>query len=66
MNREIVLPAPTEEELKPYNKVNYFMRLLHETDLPKQLNMSLSIVADWMSDNYDSIYLYNKPLKFKR
>ena len=64
--REIILPYPNAEELKPYNKVMYFNRLLREENLVDKLNVSTSVLADWISDNYDSIYLYEKELKFKK
>lgn len=64
--REITLPYPTEEELFPYNKSKYFNRLLLEMNLSQVLKISHYTLADWISDNYDSIFLYEKELKFKR
>jgi hypothetical protein len=64
--REITLPYPTEEELFPYNKSKYFNRLLLEMNLSQVLKVNHYILSDWISDNYDSIYLYEKELKFKR
>ncbi len=62
----MTLPRPNEEELKPFNKVLYFNRLLRDMDLSTVLKVSTNVLGDWISDNYDSIYLYNKELNFKR
>lgn len=62
----IILPEPTEAELKPYNKVHYFERLLIHMDIPKLYNVSHYIVADWISQNYDSWFLNGKGLTFKK
>jgi len=62
----MTLPKPNEEELKPYNKIKYFNRLLLELDLTKKLNMTTHQLGDWISENYDSVYLYNKELNFKK
>jgi hypothetical protein len=64
--KEIILPYPNAEELKPYNKIKYFNRLLKEENLTDKLRIDISVLSDWISDNYDSIYLYEKELKFKR
>jgi hypothetical protein len=66
MTNEIILPEPNAEELKPYNKVKYFNRLMLEMNLREVLKVDHMILADWISDNYDSVYLYDKELKFKR
>ena len=66
MSKEITLPYPTEQELYPYNKVKYFNRLLMDMNLSEVLKVDTYILADWISDNYDSIYLYEKELTFKR
>ena len=60
------LPRPTEEELKPFNKVLYFNRLILEMDLTSVYKINISQLADWISENYNSIYLYNKELTFNR
>jgi hypothetical protein len=62
----MTLPRPNEEELKPFNKVLYFNRLLRDMDLSTVLKVSTNVLGDWISDNYDSVYLYNKELNFKR
>ncbi len=62
----MTLPRPNEEELKPYNKVKYFNRLLLEMNLSQVLKINHFILSDWISDNYDSVYLYNKELNFKK
>jgi hypothetical protein len=62
----MTLPRPNEEELKPFNKVLYFNRLIRDMDLSTVLKVSTSVLADWISDNYDSVYLDNKELNFKR
>ena len=62
----MILPRPNEEELKPFNKALYFNRLLRDMDLSTVLKVSTNVLGDWISDNYDSIYLYNKELNFKR
>lgn len=66
MTKEITLPHPTEEELYPYNKAKYFDRLLTQMNLSEVLKIDHFILSDWISDNYDSIFLYEKELKFKR
>lgn len=62
----MTLPRPNEEELKPFNKAYYFNRLMLEMDLSKVLKIDHIILADWISQNYDSVYLYNKELNFKK
>ncbi len=62
----MTLPRPNEEELKPYNKVNYFNRLLLEMNLSQVLKINHFILSDWISQNYDSVYLYDKELNFKK
>lgn len=62
----MTLPRPNEEELKPYNKVKYFNRLLLEMNLSQVLKINHFILSDWISQNYDSVYLYNKELNFKK
>jgi hypothetical protein len=62
----MTLPRPNEEELKPFNKALYFKRLMRDMDLSSVLKVTTGVLADWISDNYDSIYLYNKELNFKR
>lgn len=62
----MTLPRPNEEELKPYNKVKYFNRLLLEMNLSQVLKINHFILSDWISENYDSVYLYNKELNFKK
>jgi len=37
-----------------------------EMNLREVLKVDHMILADWISDNYDSVYLYDKELKFKR
>jgi len=66
MTNEITLPEPNAEELKPYNKALYFNRLMTQMDLSSALKVNHMILASWISDNYDSVYLYDKELKFKR
>jgi len=63
---DITLPHPNEFELKPFNKAHYFNRLILEMNLSQKLKVDIELLADWMSENYDSIYLYNKPLKFNK
>lgn len=62
----MTLPRPNEEELKPYNKAYYFNRLMLEMDLSRVLKIDHMILADMISENYDSVYLYNKEINFKR
>jgi hypothetical protein len=62
----MTLPRPNEEELKPYNKVNYFNRLLLEMNLSQVLKINHFILADMISENYDSVYLHNKEVNFKK
>jgi hypothetical protein len=62
----MTLPRPNADELKPFNKVKYFNRLMLEMDLTNVLKIDHMILADWISDNYDSVYLYDKELNFKR
>jgi hypothetical protein len=62
----MILPRPNEEELKPFNKALYFRRLMLDMNLSSVLKVNTGVLADWISDNYDSIYLYNKELNFKR
>ena len=63
---DITLPHPTEYELTPFNKIEYFNRLLIKMNLSEKTKVDVNILADWISENYDSIYLYNKPLKFNK
>jgi len=62
----MTLPRPNEQELKPFNKVYYFNRLLLEMNLSQVLKINHLILSDWISQNYDSVYLYNKELNFKK
>lgn len=62
----MTLPRPNEEELKPFNKVYYFNRLMSEMNLSQVLRIDHFILADMISENYDSVYLYNKEVNFKR
>ncbi len=62
----MILPRPNEEELKPFNKVFYFNRLLTEMNLTKTFKVDSDTLTKWISDNYDSVYLYNKELNFKK
>lgn len=62
----MTLPRPNDEELKPYNKSYYFNRLMLEMNLSQVLRIDHFILADWISQNYDSVYLYNKELNFKK
>jgi hypothetical protein len=62
----MTLPRPNEEELKPYNKHMYFNRLLLDLNLTTKLNVTAHQLGDWISENYDSVYLYNKELNFKK
>lgn len=62
----MTLPRPNEEELKPFNKVKYFNRLMMEMNLSQVLRIDHFILADMISENYDSVYLYNKEIEFKR
>lgn len=62
----MTLPRPNEEELKPYNKALYFSRLLTDMNLSGTLKVETHTLAKWISDNYDSVYLYNKELNFKK
>jgi len=61
----IELPPPTEHELKKYNKAIYFDRLM-SSQLNKQLGVSHYQLADWIHENYTSMYLNNKPTIFKK
>lgn len=62
----MTLPRPNEQELKPFNKVYYFNRLLLEMNLSQVLKINHLILSDWISQNYDSVYLYDKELNFKK
>jgi len=62
----MTLPRPNEQELKPFNKVYYFNRLLLEMNLSQVSKINHLILSDWISQNYDSVYLYNKELNFKK
>ncbi len=62
----MILPRPNEEELKPFNKALYFNRLMMDMDLSNVLKVDHIILANWISQNYDSVYLYNKELNFKK
>jgi len=62
----MTLPRPNEEELKPFNKAYYFNRLMLEMNLSQVLRIDHFILADMISENYDSVYLYNKEVNFKR
>jgi hypothetical protein len=61
----IELPPPTEHELKKYNKAYYFDRIM-DSQLNKQLGITHYQLADWISENYNSILLNNKPMVFKK
>ena len=62
----MTLPRPNEEELKSFNKVLYFNRLMLEMDLSNVLKVNHFILANWISENYDSVCLHNKELNFKK
>jgi hypothetical protein len=62
----MTLPRPNEEELKPFNKAKYFHRLMIEMDLSSVLKINHYILTDWISENYNSVYLYDKELNFIR
>jgi hypothetical protein len=61
----IELPPPTEHELKKYNKSIYFDRLM-SSELNKKLGVTHYQLADWISENYNSIFLNNKSTIFKK
>ena len=61
----IELPQPTEFELKPFNKWYYWLRLV-PMNLEKKYNVPIERIYGWIHENYDSILLEGKPLKFKK
>lgn len=57
----IELPRPTEFELKKYNKHLYYERMF-EIDYQSKYKMTQVQFSKWVHVNYDSIYLFGKPI----
>ena len=61
---KIEIPRPTEEELKPFNKVDYYHRLMIDMEYEKKLKVDNYKLSRLIHENYDSWLLTGRGLKF--
>jgi hypothetical protein len=60
------LPRPNAQELAPYNKSDYFMRLFETIDYKKKYNISQTQFSNWIHNNYTSILLEGKSINIQQ
>jgi len=58
------LPRPLPEELRLGKKVEYFIRLINKK-LSEKYNITEYQLYDWISNNYNSVYLNDKQITYK-
>jgi hypothetical protein len=62
---DLMLPAPTEDELNLGLKVDYFSRLL-EMGLEKKYRINETELHNWIHHNYSSVFLTEQELSLTK